>query len=90
MKKNLSSDELMAFPENELEQHVLDTNMFTLMLPDDKLKIINALKEKNEIVAITGDGVNDGHTLRSAHIGIAVGKGNRDCQTSRITYFIGK
>ena len=73
-EKSLTGDELMALPESELEQRVLDTNMFTRMFPDAKLKIINALKTKNEIVAMTGDGVNDGPALKAAHIGVAMGK----------------
>lgn len=73
-EKSLTGDELMALPENELEERVIDTNMFTRMFPDAKLKIINALKAKNEIVAMTGDGVNDGPALKAAHIGIAMGK----------------
>src|SRR5690606_38982726 len=60
--------------ETELEKRVMDTNLFTRMFPDAKLRIINALKAKNEIVAMTGDGVNDGPALKAAHIGIAMGK----------------
>ncbi len=73
-ENNLTGDELMNMPADELQKKVLNTNIFTRMYPDAKLKIINALKANNEIVAMTGDGVNDGPALKSAHIGIAMGK----------------
>ena len=73
-EKNMSGDELMKLSGSELEEKVLDTQIFTRMFPDAKLKIINALKSKKEIVAMTGDGVNDGPALKAAHIGIAMGK----------------
>lgn len=73
-EKSLSGDELMLLSDAELQTRVLDTHVFTRMFPDAKLKIINALKAKSEIVAMTGDGVNDGPALKSAHIGIAMGK----------------
>ena len=73
-EKSISGDELMELTDIELQERVLDTNVFTRMFPDAKLKIINALKSKKEIVAMTGDGVNDGPALKAAHIGIAMGK----------------
>ncbi|MFD2914577.1 cation-translocating P-type ATPase [Psychroserpens luteus] len=72
--KSISGDELMLLNETELQQKVEDTTIFTRMFPQAKLKIINALKANNEIVAMTGDGVNDGPALKAAHIGIAMGK----------------
>ena len=73
-EKSITGDELMKLKESELQERVLDTFLFTRMFPEAKLKIINALKAKNEIVAMTGDGVNDGPALKAAHIGIAMGK----------------
>lgn len=72
--KSISGDELMAMNENELQTSVMKINIFTRMFPEAKLRIINALKQNNQIVAMTGDGVNDGPALKAAHIGIAMGK----------------
>ncbi|WOK07468.1 cation-translocating P-type ATPase [Imperialibacter roseus] len=72
--KSISGDELMKLSEGELKEKVEDMQVFTRMFPEAKLKIINALKVRNEIVAMTGDGVNDGPALKAAHIGIAMGK----------------
>ncbi|HMS64364.1 MAG TPA: cation-translocating P-type ATPase [Ignavibacteria bacterium] len=73
-EKSISGDELMRHDEKELQRIVSEKQIFTRMFPEAKLKIINALKSNNEIVAMTGDGVNDGPALKSAHIGIAMGK----------------
>ena len=73
-EKSISGDELMQLNTTELQQKVEDTAIFNRMFPEAKLKIINALKANNEIVAMTGDGVNDGPALKAAHIGIAMGK----------------
>ncbi len=70
----LNGVELMGEKENELEADVVRTNIFTRMFPEAKLRIINALKANGQIVAMTGDGVNDGPALKAAHIGIAMGK----------------
>ncbi|MEP7197135.1 MAG: cation-translocating P-type ATPase [Saprospiraceae bacterium] len=73
-EKSISGEELMKLKEEDLKNCVMDTTIFTRMFPEAKLKIINALKSNNQIVAMTGDGVNDGPALKAAHIGIAMGK----------------
>jgi Ca2+-transporting ATPase len=72
--KNMSGDELMLLSDHELKKTVMVNSIFTRMFPEAKLKIINALKSNHQIVAMTGDGVNDGPALKAAHIGIAMGK----------------
>ena len=73
-EKCISGDELMLLSDAELQEKVKDINVFSRMFPDAKLRIVNALKKNNEIVAMTGDGVNDGPALKASHIGIAMGK----------------
>ncbi|MFD1256625.1 cation-translocating P-type ATPase [Mucilaginibacter terrae] len=70
----MCGDELMKLSVSELADKVETTSIFSRMFPDAKLKIINALKAKKHIVAMIGDGVNDGPALKAAHIGIAMGK----------------
>jgi Ca2+-transporting ATPase len=72
--KIISGDELMSLSEKELKTLVMDTTIFSRMFPEAKLKIVNALKSNNQIVAMTGDGVNDGPALKASHIGIAMGR----------------
>jgi Ca2+-transporting ATPase len=73
-EKSITGEELMKLKEDELKNCVMNISIFTRMFPEAKLKIINALKANNQIVAMTGDGVNDGPALKAAHIGIAMGK----------------
>ena len=73
-EETLNGDELMTMDEATLREKVKKTTLFTRMFPEAKLKIIQALKDNNQIVAMTGDGVNDGPALKSAHIGIAMGQ----------------
>jgi len=70
----VSGEELMKMDEKEVNSCVNEMSIFTRMFPDAKLKIIKALKAQNEVVAMTGDGVNDGPALKAAHIGVAMGK----------------
>jgi Ca2+-transporting ATPase len=72
--KMITGDELMKLSPKELKKSVKENQIFTRMFPEAKLKIINALKSNGEIVAMIGDGVNDGPALKSAHIGIAMGE----------------
>lgn len=62
-----------ALSEGELARRVRTTSVFARIMPDQKLRIVAALKANGEIVAMTGDGVNDAPALKSAHIGIAMG-----------------
>lgn len=72
--KAITGDELMKLSDIELQKKVMDMNVFSRMFPDAKLRIVNAMKANGQIVAMTGDGVNDGPSLKAAHIGIAMGK----------------
>ena len=70
----LTGDEVMGLSPGDLQQQVRATHLFARMFPDAKKKVVDALKANGEIVAMSGDGVNDGPALRSAHVGIAMGK----------------
>lgn len=72
--RTLDGDALMKMNESELKDVVMRVNIFARMFPEAKLRILNALKANSQIVAMTGDGVNDGPALKTAHIGIAMGK----------------
>jgi Ca2+-transporting ATPase len=69
----LTGSELERIGDAELGERVRDTNIFARVMPEQKLKLVNALKANREIVVMTGDGVNDAPALKSAHIGIAMG-----------------
>jgi Ca2+-transporting ATPase len=65
---------LMAMGDEAFQKTVQEGTVFTRMFPEAKLKVIEALKENGEIVAMTGDGINDGPALKAAHIGVAMGR----------------
>lgn len=74
-----ASDRVVTGPElekmdaTELQSTVKSVNIFARVVPEQKLRLVEALKSNGEIVAMTGDGVNDAPALKSAHIGIAMG-----------------
>ena len=74
----ITGSELKDMPEEELCERIKDVNIFARVIPEQKLKIVNALKRNNEIVAMTGDGINDAPALKASNIGIAMGEKGTD------------
>jgi Ca2+-transporting ATPase len=69
----LIGDDLRKLDHAALSQLVKEVNVFARIVPEQKLHIVQALKRNGEIVAMTGDGVNDAPSLKAAHIGVAMG-----------------
>jgi Ca2+-transporting ATPase len=74
----LTGTEMAGLSPKELAARMRSVNIFARIAPGQKLLIVNSLKESGEIVAMTGDGVNDAPALKGAHIGIAMGKKGTD------------
>jgi P-type Ca2+ transporter type 2C len=74
----ITGAELQAMTEDQLCERIKDVNIFARVVPEQKLKIVNALKRNNEIVAMTGDGINDAPALKASNIGIAMGEKGTD------------
>ncbi|HVZ90358.1 MAG TPA: cation-translocating P-type ATPase [Rhizomicrobium sp.] len=69
----LSGAEVAAMDDAEFARRIATTNVFARIMPEQKLRIVSALKARGDVVAMTGDGVNDAPALKAAHIGIAMG-----------------
>jgi Ca2+-transporting ATPase len=71
--KVITGLELDIFSDEELRERIKTVNIFARVVPEQKLRLVNAFKANGEIVSMTGDGVNDAPALKSANIGIAMG-----------------
>ncbi|MGJ4788629.1 cation-translocating P-type ATPase [Leptospira koniambonensis] len=76
--ESITGDELEKLNEEELNSKLDTVGIFSRIKPAQKLKIVTAFQKKGEIVAMTGDGVNDALALQAAHIGISMGKRGTD------------
>ncbi len=74
----LTGSELDALSDAALRSRLRDVRVFARIVPQQKLRIVEAFKANGEIVAMTGDGVNDAPALKSAHIGVAMGRRGTD------------
>jgi Ca2+-transporting ATPase len=74
----LTGAQLDALTGEELEEKVNETRIFARVSPEHKVKIVEAMKKKGKVVAMTGDGINDAPSLKAADVGIAMGLGGTD------------
>ncbi|MBE3102016.1 MAG: cation-translocating P-type ATPase, partial [Firmicutes bacterium] len=77
----ITGDELNDISDEELQERVKNVSIFSRVVPEHKMRIVKAFKDNGEVVAMTGDGVNDAPALKYADIGIAMGK--RGSEVSR-------
>ncbi|MDA8109503.1 MAG: cation-translocating P-type ATPase [Betaproteobacteria bacterium] len=74
----LSGEDIARLDDAALARAVRGASVFARILPEQKLRLVSALKAAGEVVAMTGDGVNDAPALKAAHIGVAMGKRGTD------------
>ncbi len=77
-ERAVTGAEIDAMGEDELAEKIKDYRVFARVSPEHKVRIVKALQKSGEIVAMTGDGVNDAPALKAADIGCAMGQGGTD------------
>src|SRR3990170_2550932 len=76
--KVLTGIEIATMSDEEIKNALKDTFIFARVTPEDKLRLVRLLRENGEIVAVTGDGINDAPALKEAHIGVTMGMRGTD------------
>jgi len=69
----LTGQEMAVLDDTALRQRILETSVYARIMPEQKLRLVQAFAAAGEVVAMTGDGVNDAPSLKAAHIGVAMG-----------------
>jgi P-type Ca2+ transporter type 2C len=77
-EKAVTGIEMETMDDRTLKERIKTATVFSRVVPEQKLKLVNAFKDNGEIVAMTGDGVNDAPALKAAHIGVAMGARGTD------------
>lgn len=78
----MTGNELDNLPNERLKEQIKSTNIFARINPVQKLRIVEILQENGEVVAMTGDGVNDAPALKAAHVGVSMGEKGTDVARS--------
>ena len=72
-QKVITGNDIAKMSDEELQEALKETYVYARVTPEDKLRLVRLLKKNGEVVAVTGDGINDAPALKEAHIGVAMG-----------------